>query len=178
MPPSGRQYYTLGDYARRATWALVWPLFRFSPRLLPGWRNFLLRALGADIGPGAILFPTAVVTFPWKLRIGRGSVVSWEARLYNLETLEIGDRVVISQNAHLCGGTHDFESEGFRLVKSQIWIEDDVWIAADAFVGPGVRIGRGAVVGARAVVVKDIPPHAVVVGNPARIVRIRAPGRR
>jgi putative colanic acid biosynthesis acetyltransferase WcaF len=48
-----------------------------------------------------------------------------------------------------------------------------VWICTDAFVGPGVTVGEGAIVGARAVVVKDVPPRAIMVGNPARMVRFR-----
>ena len=52
-----------------------------------------------------------------------------------------------------------------------IRIGDDVWIGAGAIILPGVTIGEGAVVGAGAVVTKDIPPFAIVVGNPAKIIR-------
>ncbi len=49
----------------------------------------------------------------------------------------------------------------------------DVWIGREAMILPGARIGSGAIVGARAVVAGEVPPYAVVVGNPARIVRAR-----
>ncbi|PWR02016.1 chloramphenicol acetyltransferase [Meridianimarinicoccus roseus] len=49
----------------------------------------------------------------------------------------------------------------------------DVWIGMEAAVMPGVRIGPGAIVAARAVVTQDVPPYAVVAGNPARVVRQR-----
>lgn len=52
-------------------------------------------------------------------------------------------------------------------------IGHDVWIGTRAFVRNGVTVGTGAVVGAHAVVVRDIPPYAVVVGNPGRIARFR-----
>jgi acetyltransferase-like isoleucine patch superfamily enzyme len=52
-----------------------------------------------------------------------------------------------------------------------IRIDRNVWIGFEACVLPGVRIGEGAVVGARAVVTEDVPPGAVVAGNPARVVR-------
>jgi maltose O-acetyltransferase len=52
-------------------------------------------------------------------------------------------------------------------------IEDDVWIGARVIILPGVRIGRGAIVGAGAIVTRDVPPYAICVGNPARVIRYR-----
>nr|WP_051349113.1 CatB-related O-acetyltransferase [Mitsuokella sp. oral taxon 131] len=57
--------------------------------------------------------------------------------------------------------------------RNQILIGNDVWIGCDVLILSGVRIGDGAVIGADAVVTKDVPPYAVVVGNPARIVKYR-----
>ena len=52
-----------------------------------------------------------------------------------------------------------------------IVIEDDVWIGAGAIITDGVRIGQGAVVAAGAVVTRDVPPHMVVGGVPARVLK-------
>jgi virginiamycin A acetyltransferase len=52
-------------------------------------------------------------------------------------------------------------------------IGNDVWIGRDAVILPGITIGDGAIIGAHAVVSRDVPPYAVVVGNPARIARRR-----
>jgi hypothetical protein len=49
----------------------------------------------------------------------------------------------------------------------------DVWIGHGAIVLPGRRIGTGAVIGAGAVVTRDVPPYAIAVGNPARVLRQR-----
>ena len=57
----------------------------------------------------------------------------------------------------------------------QIKIGNDVWVGHGALIRPGVSIGDGAIVGAMAVVVKDVPPYAVVAGNPATIRRMRLP---
>ena len=54
-----------------------------------------------------------------------------------------------------------------------IHIENDVWIGHGAYIRQGVRIGTGAIIGAYAVVTRDVPPYAVVVGNPGRVVRYR-----
>jgi virginiamycin A acetyltransferase len=57
--------------------------------------------------------------------------------------------------------------------KGDTMIGPDVWLGTDCLIMPGVTIGPGAVVAARAVVTRDVPPYAVVGGNPARIVRTR-----
>lgn len=50
-------------------------------------------------------------------------------------------------------------------------IEENVWVGFDAIILPGITIGRGAVIGCKSVVTENVPPYAVVVGNPARIVK-------
>ena len=52
-------------------------------------------------------------------------------------------------------------------------VGSDVWLGYSALVMPGVRIGHGAVVAAGSVVTRDVPPYAVVGGNPARVIRMR-----
>jgi acetyltransferase-like isoleucine patch superfamily enzyme len=59
------------------------------------------------------------------------------------------------------------------LSKGNVSIGNDVWIGMDAMVLSGVTIGDGAVIAARAVCTKDVPPYAIVAGNPGRIVRYR-----
>jgi virginiamycin A acetyltransferase len=57
--------------------------------------------------------------------------------------------------------------------KGDTVIGNDVWIGYEALFMPGVKVGDGAIVGARAVVTRDVPPYAVVGGNPAKIIRMR-----
>jgi virginiamycin A acetyltransferase len=52
-------------------------------------------------------------------------------------------------------------------------VGNDVWLGYDSLLMPGVRIGDGAIVATRALVTKDVPPYAIVGGNPARIIRMR-----
>ena len=59
------------------------------------------------------------------------------------------------------------------LVHHQMTIGSDVWVGANAQLLGGIHIGNGAVIGAGTVVAKDVPPYAVVVGNPARIIKYR-----
>lgn len=164
------------ELAGRVLWAAVRPLFRCSPRPLWGWRRLLLRTFGARVAPQARIDPTARIFIPWNFEMGAWSAVGFDALIYNLGPVIIGERVTISQRAHLCAGTHDYRDPAMPLLKRPITVDNDAWVCADAFIGPGVKVGVGAVVGARAVVVKDVPPWTVVVGNPAREIRQRTGG--
>ena len=129
-----------------------------------------MRLFGAKIGRDVHIHPTARIAVPWNLHIADEASVGESAILYSLGLIFIGRRATVSQHAHLCAGTHDHHCADMPLIKSPISIGAGAWICADAFVGPGVTIGEMAVVGARAVVIKDIAPNAIVVGNPSRVV--------
>lgn len=165
------KYYSNKEFILRLIWSLVnLFFFRYSPRLLYGWRNFLLRMMGASIGQGVKIYPSAMISFPWLLEVKDKAVISWCVRIYNLGKISIGEKTIISQFVHLCGGTHDIKNPGFALLRAGIEIGNCVWIAADAFIGPNVHIGDYAVVGARAVVIKDVEIGNIVAGNPAKII--------
>lgn len=75
-----------------------------------------------------------------------------------------GHRSTVGIPQFLLGTSHINDKSGDIVVK------EDVWIGANCTIMPGVTIGRGAVVGACSIVTKDVPPYAVVVGSPAKIV--------
>jgi virginiamycin A acetyltransferase len=78
------------------------------------------------------------------------------------------DRATIFSNHRLLNGIADQGSK-----KAGVSIGSDVWVGDSAIILKGVHIGNGAVIGASTVVTKDVPDYAIVVGNPARIVRTR-----
>lgn len=62
---------------------------------------------------------------------------------------------------------------GHPKSKGPTIIGNDVWIGQFSLILSGVTVGDGAVIGAKAVVTKDVPPYAIVAGNPARLIRYR-----
>lgn len=166
--------YTPAEYFRRLLWEWIQAtLVRFSPRRAYAWRAFWLRRLGARLARPVAFRPTVRVIHPWLLEVGQWSMIGDRVEIYNLGRVTIGSHTVISQDAYICAGTHDYTRPDMPLVRAEIHIGSGVWIGAGAFIGPGVHIGDNAVVGARAVVVRDVPPGAVVAGNPARFLKMR-----
>ena len=161
--------WTRSALVARVFWALCQPLFRFSPRPLWAWRVFLLRRFGAQIGRDVNIYPTARIMIPWHLRIGDQAAIGDRAILYALGPIRIGVRATVSQNAHLCAGSHDLNDPARPLINPPITIGADAWVCADAFIGPGVQIGANAVVGACCVAMKDLPASATGIGNPMQI---------
>jgi putative colanic acid biosynthesis acetyltransferase WcaF len=160
--------------AVRLWWMVQATLFRCSPQVMYGFRRWLLRLFGAQIGKGVHVRPSVTVPYPWKLTIGDYSWVGDDAVLYSFAQITIGDNVVISQKSYLCAGTHDYRSPGFDIQAHPIVIEDEAWLAADVFVAPGVTVGKGAVVGSRSSVFSDLPQMMVCVGCPARPIHPRS----
>jgi putative colanic acid biosynthesis acetyltransferase WcaF len=154
-------------------WIVQATLFRGSPQILYGFRRWLLRLFGAQVGKGAIIRPSVTVTYPWKVKIGSYSQIGDDVVIYSFAEITIGKNVVVSQKSYLCAGTHDFRSESFDIQAFPIVIEDEVWLAADVFVAPGVTVGKGTVVGARSSVFTDLPEMMICTGCPARPVRSR-----
>jgi len=164
-----------GTKAKRLAWNIVWLVFfRPTPRFcMHGWRRFVLRAFGADIGPGSKIDPSCRVWAPWNLKLGQYTALAENVDCYNVDRIEIGSKVAVSQRSFLCTASHRIDTLQRELIHKPIRIENHAWICAEAFIGPGVHIGEGAVVAARSVVIKDVPPWHVVGGNPAKLIKTR-----
>lgn len=166
--------FPLRDRMARAVWISVWTLlFKPSPVFLHGWRRWLLRRFGAKVGRGAHVYPGARIWAPWNLEVGVEAGVANGTILYSQDRIRIGRRAVVSQGAHLCTGTHDYNRQGSPVVTRPIEIGDHAWVAAEAFLHPGVVIGEGAVIGARAVVTNDMPDWTVCAGHPCKPIKPR-----
>jgi putative colanic acid biosynthesis acetyltransferase WcaF len=165
----GRSAFSAREKIGRILWAMVQgTLFRLSFHNWYRWRRMLVSAFGARLTPPVRLRRTVRIECPWNLTMGPESSAGDRAVLYCLGPVTIGARVSISQNAHICAGTHDHTRPDLHLLRPPITIEDDVWIAADAFVGPGVTIGAVAILGARGCAFKSLEPWTIYGGNPAR----------
>jgi serine acetyltransferase len=91
----------------------------------------------------------------------------------------IGDSVMMAQGAFITDSDwHGVYDRSLSVGESiPVHIGRNVWIGDSAIVTKGVAIGENSIIGAGAVVVRDIPPNVIAVGNPAAVVRELDPGR-
>ena len=90
--------------------------------------------------------------------------------------VEIGSHVNLAQGITVTALNHNFDDTQKRIDEqgvstNPVTIEDDVWIGANAVILPGVTIGNHCVIAAGAVVTKDVPPHSLVAGVPAKVIK-------
>lgn len=137
-------------------------------------RNAYYRhVLGWEIAPGATI-NTSLKLFGGrgKVWIGRNSTIQIECLVagVGLADLRIGENVAVAYRVILLIGSHDAHDAEFSGIAAPIVIEDYAFIGAAAILVPGVTIGRGAIIASGAVVTKDVPPFAIVGGNPAKVI--------
>ncbi len=132
-----------------------------------------LRCYGARIASNALVYHGLWIFAPWKLTIGRSSVIGDHVIMDARAGLTIGDNVNLSTNVAIWTGQHDYQAPDFGYKEAPVRICDYAWLCFRATILPGVTVGEGAVVAACAVVTRDVPPFSVVAGNPARVIGTR-----
>jgi len=138
---------------------------------------------GIEIGAGSIVMHGAILhVYNFRemkqsgIKIGRDSLIGEYSVIRGQGGVSIGDRVYTSPFTQIIAVNHVFDDPNRPFVEQGITaegivIEDDVWLGAGAIITDGVRVGKGAVIAAGAVVTKDVPPHTVVGGVPAKPIK-------
>jgi acetyltransferase-like isoleucine patch superfamily enzyme len=137
-------------------------------RVVLGPRVHIYRGTIIEIGHGGSVI------------IGEASHIQSSCNLKGfVSDLHIGSQVQVAPQCAFSPYEHNFEdlsqpiwAQGLRS-EGPIVIEDDAWLGVGARVLEGVTIGRGAIIGAGSVVTQDVPPYAIVVGVPARVIGTR-----
>ena len=163
----------------------------------PRWFIRLLAPLYQHRGKNSVIHRSARMDTPpyRKFSLGDYSVVESFACLNNavgdviignhtriglhntiIGPVKIGNNVNLAQGITVTALNHNFSDSNKRIDEqgvstNPVTIEDDVWIGANAVVLPGVKIGNHCVVAAGAVVTKDVPPHSLVAGVPAKVIK-------
>lgn len=180
MRPSKISRMRPSEYARLA---LHFGVARYlPPSATPGgrlWRRVragssapLLASAGSDVN----IEHGASFGFR-KVSLGDRSGVGVDCRIYG--PVSIGHDVMMGRDVVIVAVNHAFDNldrpmidQGHRPPQP-VTIGDDVWIGDRVLIAPGVTVGNGAILALGAVVTKDVPPYAIVGGNPARVLKFR-----
>ena len=172
--PYFRPAFAASDRGRRMLWNIFRMIFyRYSPRPFHGWRAFLLRLFGATMGAGCRFYPASKVWAPWNLVCADAVTAADGAEIYNPAPMRFGSHAIVSQDAFLCGATHDYDDVRFPLVAYAMEVGAYAWVCARASVAPGVSVGEGAVLGLGSVATRNLEPWVVYAGVPAVKVKER-----
>jgi putative colanic acid biosynthesis acetyltransferase WcaF len=172
--PYLRPAFSFSDRMRRLNWNICWSLlYRTSPRPLHSWRSFLLRLFGAKLGPNCHFYPRSKVWAPWNLVCADQVTAGDGAEIYNPAPVTLGSHAILSQDAYVCGATHDYDDPAFPLIAYAMTIGAYAWVCARASVAPGVNVGEGAVLGLGSVATRNLDAWAVYAGVPAVKVKER-----
>lgn len=140
-------------------------------------KRMLLRMFGAKVGKGLVIKTKVRIKNPWRLMIGDHCWIGESVWIDNLENVEIGSHVSLSQGAMLLTGNHDFTASDFPYRLGKIRLEDGVWIGAKAVVCPGVVCGSHAILTVNSVASQNLDAWSIYRGNPATYVKQRVINR-
>jgi len=166
--------FSLTNRLSRVLWNIIYfILFRYTPVFMFAYRRKVLLLFGAHVEKNARIYPSVNIWLPRNLTMKESSTLGPKANIYNQGHITIGENVIISQGAHLCASTHNYNEKNHPLLLAPIVIKNNAWVCAEAFIGPATIIEEGVVIGARAVVSKRTEEWTVYAGNPAVIVNKR-----
>lgn len=121
---------------------------------------------------GVVIYSAKNVSVGNSVRIGEKSYLNAKGGIRIGNNVKFGPQVFIWSSNHNYFAPKNLPYDNKQIDKL-VTICDNVWVGAKASIIPGVTIGEGAVIGMCAVVTKDVPPCAVVGGNPAKILKYR-----
>lgn len=141
------------------------------------FRVFILRhVFGMNIAKNVLIYSGFEIRSPWKISIGKNSIIGNESKLDGRKGLQIGENVNLSTGVWIWTQQHDYNDRQFELDKKKgtVVIGDRVWLGGRVIVLPGVEIKEGAVVASGAVVTKTLEGYALYGGVPAKYISTRA----
>lgn len=164
------------EFAKREA-AFKWPLHGNALQLLREGR--------LDLGRDVILYESVFLNAApgGAIALGKGTFLNRNVAINAIDRVDIGAHCLFAPGCFIADHDHRFgdmdltvTEQGFAS-KGPVRIGDHVWCGANVVITSGVTIGERSVIGANSVVTRDIPPHSVAVGAPARVVASTIPAR-
>jgi putative colanic acid biosynthesis acetyltransferase WcaF len=171
--------FTTGNYKAGPLWKVVlWYPFNYfvfySSIPWPyGLKVRLLRLFGGRVGKNVVIKSRVRIKNPWRFSVGNNSWIGEDVWIDNLEDVELGNNVCLSQGAVLLTGNHDYTAADFPYRLGKIQIKDGVWIGAHSVVCPGTKCESHSILTVNSVASKSMMGWGIYSGNPAKMIRSR-----
>lgn len=112
------------------------------------------------------------------VRIGKGSEIGERCRISIINSLEIGEKVLLSPNVYITDCDHEYRNTNIPVIdqgivqkRQKVSIGEGSYIGINVVIVGNIKIGKHCVIGANSVVTKDVPDYSVAVGSPARVIK-------
>lgn len=171
--------FNRSDYIEGPKWKVgIWYLinhfvFHTAIPVPSSLKVWILRRFGAVVGNNVVIKHNVRIKNAWKLTIGDNSWLGEGAWIENLDYVDIGKNVCVSQDAMLLTGNHDYTRNDFRYRLKEVKLEDGVWIGAHSVVCPGVTCKSHSILTVNSVATRSMEAWGVYSGNPAILIRNR-----
>ncbi len=137
-------------------------------------REALLRKILGETREGLLIEQPFHCDYGYNIRVGRNFYANFNLVILDEAPVTFGDNVFVAPNCGFYTAGHPIDAnernKGLEYA-CPITVGDNVWIGAGVSVLPGVTIGDNCVIGAGSVVVRDIPPYSLAVGNPCKVIK-------
>lgn len=124
---------------------------------------------------GVRILTPFICDFGHRVKFGKNVFINHSVILSASGGIEFEDGVSVAPGVRIATINHDFNERHSKYTYKKVVLKQNAWIGMNATICPGVTVGEYAVVAAGAVVTKDVPPYAVVGGNPAKVIKMIDP---
>lgn len=133
-----------------------------------------------SMGENCVIMPACDLGHPENITLGDNVYIGTGCKIYAQGGVTIKNGTILADTVDIRTANHYYDGTELNMLPfdekvllSAVTIQENVWIASNVLILPGITVGEGSVVAAGSVVAKDVPPLAVVGGNPAKVIKYR-----
>lgn len=152
---------------------LIFVFLNYFVTYIPFWtiRKFIFRMFGLSIGKKSRINMGSKLWQPWRITIGKNTIINEKCLLDGRGTLEIGDYVSISWGTIIYTASHISSSNDFEGFKKKVILKNGCWIGVNSVILPGVSIAKNTIIAANSLVNKSVSDeNKIYGGSPAKFI--------
>lgn len=154
---------------------LIYIFLNYFVAYIPCWtvRKLFYRCLGMKIAKGSRINMRCVIMAPWKISIGKNTMINEYTLIDGRGGIDIGDNCSISMYAVIYTASHYMDSPNFEYYTRPTKVGNCCWLGTRSVIMPGSRLGDGCVISVNSMFKGTAEENGVYIGNPATLQRWR-----